>query len=240
MCKECSDIDGQKVGALVAWRPVDGGSEITTGRDIGDLSEDQLEYLVKWENTSYRHCDWMPGAWVHGFTATAMRQAFLRRNDSEFADEADESGKNLCLKYSTEDAVPESYITPDVILDIHMAPRSGANETKYRRMSVEEQKESDLSRIHHIIKIFVKFEGLGYEDAVWDTPPSPDNEAVWRAFYVAYQEYLNGKHFQYEALVLSGTASRLSGSWSSTQILRSASSPPDSDGVNLWNISWKG
>ena len=197
-CQECTRVDGQKVNTLVAWRPADGGDRISTSRDIGDFSEDQIEYLVRWENQSYRHCDWMPGAWVHGFTATAMRQAFLRRNDSEFADEEDESAKNRCLKYSTEEAIPEAYITPDVILDIHMAPRSGAQEAKYKQMSPAEKKESDLSRIHHVAKMYVKFEGLGYEDTVWDTPPSPDNEVIWRAFYGAYQEYLNGKHFESE------------------------------------------
>ncbi|KAH8881584.1 hypothetical protein GQ53DRAFT_735069 [Thozetella sp. PMI_491] len=198
-CKECNDVDSLKAQTFVAWRPINKADFDASKMVLGDLSEDQIEYLVKWEAKSYRHCTWMPGAWAYGYTAAVMRAAFLKRNDSEFTDEADESGRNLLLKFSSEEAIPESNITPDVILNVHIAARSGADEAKYKQMSLAEKRESDLSRIHHVTKIYVKFEGLGYEDVVWDEPPSPDSETVWSSFYLAYQEYLNGKHFHTES-----------------------------------------
>jgi superfamily II DNA or RNA helicase len=199
MCKECQDTWEDKVDKMVAWRPRDPNT-YKEGQTVTDFTEDNLEYLLKWENKSYNHCMWMPGAWVHGVVKPAMRQSFIKRTYGDGSDEAIDGGRHVdsLLRWSEKDAIHDSWITPDIILDVHYAPRSREDERKYRAKSAKDKFEDDLSRIFHVIKIYVKFEGLGYDDAVWDTPPPPDAGTLYDAFCEAYREYLNGRHFQSE------------------------------------------
>ncbi|KAK4144338.1 uncharacterized protein C8A04DRAFT_11575 [Dichotomopilus funicola] len=208
-CKECRDTEEEKADRIVAWRPVDSSQKSrdrAVGMSVTDFVEDELEYLVKWDKKSYGHCVWLPGAWVYGAVKPAMRVSFIKRTFGEGSDEGvtDENGEeqnrhvDSLLRWTTEEAVHESWVTADIILDVHCAPRTKENDKKHRAKPLRERFEDDLSRIHHVLKIFVKFEGLGYEDAVWDSPPSPDAGAMYDAFCAAYREYLNGKHFETE------------------------------------------
>ncbi|KAH6631102.1 hypothetical protein B0J18DRAFT_423137 [Chaetomium sp. MPI-SDFR-AT-0129] len=208
-CKECRDTEEEKADRIVAWRPVDSSQKSrdrAVGMSVTDFVEDELEYLVKWDKKSYGHCVWLPGAWVYGVVKPAMRVSFIKRTFGEGSDEGvtDENGEeqnrhvDSLLRWTTEEAVHESWVTADIILDVHCAPRTKENDKKHRAKPLRERFEDDLSRIHHVLKIFVKFEGLGYEDAVWDSPPSPDAGAMYDAFCAAYREYLNGKHFETE------------------------------------------
>ncbi|KAK4241599.1 PHD/FYVE-zinc-finger like domain-containing protein [Achaetomium macrosporum] len=199
MCKECQDTWEDKVDKMVAWRPLD-PKAYREGQSITDFSEDNLEYLLKFENKSYNHCVWMPGAWVFGVVKPTMRQSFIKRTFGDGSDEAIDGGRHVdsLLRWSEKEAIHDSWITPDIILDVHYAPRSREDEKKYRAKSATYKFEDDLSRIFHVIKIYVKFEGLGYDDAVWDTPPPPDAGPLYDAFCEAYREYLNGRHFQSE------------------------------------------
>ncbi len=196
-CKACQDTEEDKVDKIVAWRPLDKKS-YNEGQWITDFAEDDLEYLLKWEHKSYNHCVWMPGAWVHGAVGHTMRVAFIKRTFGEGSDEAVDGNQHAdsLLRWTEQEAIHDSWVTPDIILDVHCAPRSSAQEKKFRALSTREKFEDDLSRIFFVIKIYVKFEGLGYDDAVWDTPPAPDAGPIYDAFCEAYREYLNGKHFQ--------------------------------------------
>ena len=196
-CKDCQGTEDKRIGKLVAWRPVS-RSIYTKGQSITDFTEDQVEYLLKWENKSYHHCAWMPGAWVYGVIKPAMRKAFIRRTFGEMADEEelkDDAAKDSLLRWTEKEAIIDAWITPDIILDVHYAPASKANEQKYKQYSQKARYLHDLDRVLHVIKIYVKFEGLGYDDVVWDSPPDPESP-MYDAFLDAYQEYLNGKHFQ--------------------------------------------
>ena len=199
LCKDCQATDEDKIEKIVAWRPRDRAS-YTEGQPITDFGEDALEYLIKWEGKSYNHCVWMPGAWVYGVTKAIMRMTFVKRTlgdgDGDGAD--GERQTDSLLRWSEKDAIHDSWITPDIILDVQYAPRSREDEKKYRAKPPRDRFEDDLNRIFHVIKIFVKFEGLGYDDAVWDTPPPPDSGPLYDAYLDAYREYLNGKHFQPE------------------------------------------
>ncbi|KAL2157372.1 hypothetical protein VTH06DRAFT_6190 [Thermothelomyces fergusii] len=201
MCKACQDTEEDKVDKLVAWRPREPGL-YKEGRPITEYDEDEVEYLVKWADKSYNHCAWMPGAWVHGVVSAVMRQAFVKRTFGDGSDEALGSERqqhvDSLLRWTEKEAIDDSWITPDIILDVHYAPRTREAEKKYRAKPAGERLEDDLSRIHHVVKIYVKFEGLGYDDAVWDTPPAPDAGPVYDAFCEAYREFLNGRHFQSE------------------------------------------
>jgi superfamily II DNA or RNA helicase len=200
-CKGCQDTEEEKVDKIVAWRPVH-RSAYQEGKWITDFEEDDLEYLLKWENKSYNHCMWMPGAWVYGVTAASMRLSFVKRTFGEGSDEGVDGERqqhtDSLLRWTEKEAIHDVWVTPDIILDVHYAPRTQGDEKKYRAKSREDKFEDDLSRIFSVIKIYVKFEGLGYDDVVWDTPPDPDAGPMYDAFCEAYREYLNGRHFKSE------------------------------------------
>ncbi|KAJ4306151.1 hypothetical protein N0V88_000947 [Collariella sp. IMI 366227] len=198
-CKECQDTEEDKADKIVAWRPVDRKS-YTKGQWITDFDEDNLEYLVKWDGKSHSHCVWLPGAWVFGVLKGSMRLSFVKRTFGEGSEEAIDTERHhdTLLRWSEKEAIHESWVTPDIILDVHYVRRSPDQEKKYRAKSIKDKFEDDLVRIHHVIKIYVKFEGLGYDDVVWDTPPAPDAGPLYSAFEEAYREYLNGKHFRSE------------------------------------------
>ncbi|KAM0287466.1 hypothetical protein ACHAQH_000419 [Verticillium albo-atrum] len=176
-CEDCG-LRNDKIHALVAWRPtekierpIEGGEATKAEPTYDTLSEDNKEYLVKWADLSYFHCTWMPGAWVHGIAAGAMRNTFAKRN----------AEKGL-LKMDKQEAIPEEYLLADVVL--YAKPDN--------QMS---SKAAEMARIHKVNKIFVKFQGLGYDETVWDSPPTPESGRPYETFKEAYEEYLNGKYF---------------------------------------------
>lgn len=179
-CQECSNVPG-KVQGLVAWRHIDQASYIE-GKTADALCEDEKEYLIKWEGRSYFRCSWMPGPWVWGVTSVSMRKAFFRRDEKT----------NLLPKWTAEESIPEEWLRIDIVFDVdyddNYSPYSEA---------------SDKAHIDDIDQVLVKFQGLGYDEAVWEKPPSPDEPERWSAFVAAYNEYLSGKYFkQYPALVM--------------------------------------
>ncbi|KAI1085250.1 PHD/FYVE-zinc-finger like domain-containing protein [Whalleya microplaca] len=169
-CKDCLNAN-HGIHALVAWRPIDRNS-YRKGKKYEEFREDDIEYLVKWEGRSHFHDVWMPGAWVFGVTAPAMRTAFHKREGNQLP------------KMDTQLAVEEEWLLADVFLSV-----------KYRLGSRASTKAQDLARMDDIVSVFVKFQGLSYEEVVWDEPPPRDSGAPWDAFCAAYDEYLNGKYF---------------------------------------------
>ncbi|KAI0205923.1 PHD/FYVE-zinc-finger like domain-containing protein [Astrocystis sublimbata] len=169
-CKDCIDAR-HKLHTLVAWRPFD-PTVYLPGQTIQDYNEDDVEYLVKWAGRSHFHDTWMPGAWIHGVAPGAMRHAFHKRDASTYP------------KMDKAAAIDEEWLLADVLLNV-----------KYRTRADTSSKDEDLNRIDDITSIFVKFQGLSYEEVVWNEPPSRDSGAVWEAFNAAYDEYLNGKYF---------------------------------------------
>jgi chromodomain-helicase-DNA-binding protein 4 len=174
-CKHCLDMP-HKIDTLVAWRPTNRDAYIE-GQTTLDLVEDAKEYLVKYESQSYAHCEWKPGPWVYGVTNAIMRNAFPKRDD----------GANLLPKFDEKDAVPEEYLLADVVLDV-----------RFKGTFKFESKKADLDKVFMIDRALIKFEGLDYVDAVWDTPPDHDSGLRWDSFLSAYNEFLNGKHFKSE------------------------------------------
>ncbi|OLN85976.1 Chromatin remodeling factor mit1 [Colletotrichum chlorophyti] len=171
-CIDCGTVS-DKIQTLVAWRPAEKES-FKAGNTYSDFSEDDKEYLIKWQGLSYAHCTWMPGAWVFHIAAGAMRNSFAKRDADE----------NLALKFTTAEAVPEEYLLADVIFSVKLKTKGG-------RRSLED----DMDRIASVDKIYVKFQGLGYDETVWDSPPKPDSGNLYSAFKTAYYEYLTGKYF---------------------------------------------
>lgn len=172
-CNNCSSAES-KIHRLVAWRPY---TQQTPLPAYEDLNEDQREYLVKWHEASYAHCSWVSGSWLFGVAAGTMRTSFAKRADEQ----------NL-LKFSSEEAIPDEFITPDIIFDVKVDSSGSRSKSK----------EEDLANISHVKSILVKFHGLGYDDVVWDSPPSQDKPRLYSAFEEAYRGYIEGKYFRSE------------------------------------------
>ncbi|EHK96142.1 putative Chromatin remodeling factor mit1 [Glarea lozoyensis 74030] len=172
-CKECIDHPDKPAG-LVAWRLAD-REKYQPGDTYYDFTEDEKEYLVKWLDQSYFQCVWMPGSWVWGVTATVMRKAFANRDE----------GNNLTPKWTTEEAIPEEFFRMEIIFDVEY-------DSEFESGSEKSEKE----QISLVDRVLVKFSGLGYDDAVWETPPSPEDKERWSCFVAAYNEFVVGVHFR--------------------------------------------
>jgi chromodomain-helicase-DNA-binding protein 4 len=168
LCKECDETKDSKIGGIVAWRPSDVESYVP-GTPCEDLSEDDKQYLIKWENQSYFRAVWVSGAWTWGVAAHAMRKAFFKR----------EQGPQM----RTEDAIPEEYLRIDIVLDI-----------KYTSYVEVRSEEIDKARIKEVDKALIKYKGLGYEDAVWEQVPIPEDGDRWLDFVTAYNDWVAGRY----------------------------------------------
>lgn len=176
-CRECDNALA-KVKGLTAWRPIYRKSYVT-GTPANQVSEDDKEYLVRWENRSYFQCSWMPGAWVWGMTASTMRKAFLNRD----------GGVNMLPKWTVKEAIPEEWLRFDIVLDV-----------KYSDEYTPYSMASDKAHIDDIDQVLIKFQGLGYDEVVWEKPPSPDEPERWSHFVAAFSEYLVGIYFKQQPL----------------------------------------
>ena len=168
-CKECFTAPA-KVSGIIAWKPTD-EDNYDPAFAFDKIDEDEKAYLVKWDGMSYFRASWMPGAWVWGRTASMMRKAFAKRDDSQHP------------KMRTEDAIPEDYLRTDIVLDI-----------KFTSIVDIRTEEIDKARIREIDKALIKYKGLGYEDAVWEAPPSPEDGERWTDFVTAYNDWVLGRY----------------------------------------------
>jgi chromodomain-helicase-DNA-binding protein 4 len=166
-CKECFNAPRSGIDSLVAWRPSDMDAVIP-GATCEMIPEDDKEYLVKWKKLSYFQATWMPGAWVSGVAAPAMRRAFNKKEPSP--------------RMTTEEAIPEEWYRVDIVLDV-----------KYTSIVSKPDKEIALARVKDVSEAYVKYKGLGYEDVVWEKPPSPEDGERWNDFKVAYEDWVEGR-----------------------------------------------
>jgi hypothetical protein len=173
-CKDCQEVPG-KVQALVAWRPADRES-YENGKTVEMFREDEKEYLIKWQGKSYFKCTWMPGGWVWGVTSVATRNKFVRRDERA----------NALPKFTSEEAIRKEFLRMEIIFAV-----------KYNGYHAKSERR-DKSHITDVDEVLVKFQGLGYDETVWEKPPAPDDKELWDDFVEAYNEYLAGKYFKVE------------------------------------------
>ncbi|KAK3114879.1 hypothetical protein LTR53_006337 [Teratosphaeriaceae sp. CCFEE 6253] len=83
----------------------------------------------------------------------------------------------------TEDAIPEDYLRTDIVLDI-----------KFTSIVDIRAEEMDKARIREVDKALIKYRGLGYEDAVWEAPPAPEDGDRWSDFVMAYNDWVAGRY----------------------------------------------
>lgn len=169
-CKECIN-NTRKIQRLICWRPTNQNhTELLEVSLYTNSSDDDKEYLIKWADWSYASCSWMPGAWVFGTVAPQMRAAFAKR--------AMET--NLCI-FNEKDAIPKDFLQADIVLDVESVSDSSPDTS------------ADLSKVS---KLLIKFQGLGYDDVVWASPPDPNTGKIYTSFEDAYREYVNGQGFE--------------------------------------------
>jgi chromodomain-helicase-DNA-binding protein 4 len=169
-CNDCQRADDKTVASIAAWRPINVETYIP-GTVVESIGQDDIEYLVKWENFSYFQVTWMPGAWVWGAVANGTRSAFTKKNPH--------------MSLSTEVAIPEAFLRIDIVLDVH-----------YWNNTNSHTAEADRARIRDVDKAFVKYKGLGYEDAAWEYVPTPDNGERWTDFVTAYNDWVLSRYIQ--------------------------------------------
>lgn len=168
-CKDCLNMPA-KVSGLIAWKPTD--EDNYDDAMLYDLiSEDEKAYLVRWEGQSYFRACWMPGAWVWGITSPNMRKAFAKREEAQ----------RPIMR--TEEAIPEDYLRTDIVLDI-----------KFTSIVDIQTEDIDKARIREVDKALIKYKGLGYEDAVWEKPPTPEDGDRWTDFVTAYNDWVMGRY----------------------------------------------
>jgi chromodomain-helicase-DNA-binding protein 4 len=172
-CKDCVEFPDKPSG-LVAWRLAK-REDYKPGDNYYDFTEDEKEYLIKWFDQSYFQCVWMPGSWVWGVTATVMRKAFANRDE----------GNNLIPKWKNEEAIPEEFLRMEIVFDVEYESDFESGTEKFEK-----------EQINLVDRVLVKFSGLGYEDAVWESPPPYEDKERWRCFVAAYNEYVVGVHFK--------------------------------------------
>lgn len=168
-CKDCIEHNLQ-IDALVAWRPIDLDKYIP-GSTVDMIEESQKEYLVKWKAQSYFRTTWMPGSWLWGVANASMRGAFMRKPENQMP------------KMTTEDAIPEDWMRVDIVLDVI-----------YSSVVTNRTKEIDFARAKEVDSAYVKYKGLGYEDAIWEKPPSYEEGERWADFKSAYDDWVI-KHY---------------------------------------------
>ena len=156
-CKDCIENQHQ-IDALVAWRPFNMDAYIP-GTTVDMMQENEKEYLVKWRAQSYFRTNWMPGLWVWGIAAVHMRASFTKKPENQLP------------KMTTTDAIPEEYFRIDIVFDV-----------RYSSVVRNSTKEIDLARAREVDTAFVKYKGLGYEDAIWEKPLAFSDSERWKRF----------------------------------------------------------
>lgn len=168
-CKDCIEHNSQ-IDTLVAWRPSDLEKYIP-GSTLDMIEESQKEYLIKWKAQSHFRTIWMPGAWLWGVAAASMRAAFMKKPENQMP------------KMTTEDAIPEDWLRVDIVFDV-----------VYTSVVTNRTKEIDFARAKEVDSAYVKYKGLGYEDAIWEKPPSYEDKERWADFESAYDDWVT-KHY---------------------------------------------
>lgn len=168
-CEDCANMPGE-IESLVAWRPVD-LETFVPGYTSDMIEEIAKEYLIKWRKHSYFKTTWMPGPWVWSVTSGSMRKAFQR------------SPKNGRPRMTAEDAIPEEFLQVDIVLDV-----------RYSNIVSNRTYEIDIARSKEVEKMYVKYKGLPYEDAVWESIPSPRETDRWHSYQTAYEDWVLGHY----------------------------------------------
>lgn len=174
-CDQCVDYPA-KIHVIRAWRPSDPAvreKETPETLDVEDFNEDEREYLVKFTDTSYFRAEWLPAAWVWG-AHLLMRVGFVK--------------KGPMLAFTSEQAIPESYLRVEIVFNVRYSSI----------VPTGEDMEVDLRRIGEVTEALVKYQGLTYDDVVWEVPPQEEGDEVehkrYKDWKTAYENHVHGSY----------------------------------------------
>ncbi|KAI5851862.1 P-loop containing nucleoside triphosphate hydrolase protein [Tricharina praecox] len=165
-CLDCVRAPG-KIDKITAWRPIDPAAWDERALSLADFTEDEREYLVKFDGQSYFHVKWVPGPWLTG-AFPYRRLGFLKNNPYAIL--------------SQEKAIDESWLRVEIILRLEY--------TSY--VPVGKDVNVDLARVREVAKALIKYKGLGYDEVVWDSPPLESDGDRWADWKSAYYDYVHG------------------------------------------------
>ena len=168
-CKDCIENQSQ-IDTIVAWRPVNIDT-YQPGVSPEAIPELQKEYLVKWKAQSYLRTKWMPGDWVFGLATYQRISTFNKKPESRLP------------KLTTKDAIPEEFLRIDIVFDV-----------RYTSVVRNTTKEIDIARVKEVDMAFVKYKGLGFEDAIWEQPPKWTDTERFNDYKIAYEDYVLKLH----------------------------------------------
>lgn len=132
-CPECVSYD-RRMHSIITWRPVDKSVE----RADMIFENDDLkprEFLVRWQNTSYRHLSWVPEDWVQKIAPARWRK---------FCEVQLRQGYR-----PVEEIVPKQWLMIDRILEARNA---------------EDEVLDASAGIEEVASIYATFQGLDYDD----------------------------------------------------------------------------
>lgn len=130
----------------------------------------EAEYLVKFQEESFRHAQWVPHAWLFAKYRQRLRNFLVKGPLIDIqpertgeADEQEDHLDNFSLSPLPDamDRIPKEWLTPDRILETKYKPRGGwADVDSVNMKNLTTVPEESISRI---AKIYVKWQGLPYE-----------------------------------------------------------------------------
>lgn len=166
------------------------------------------EYLVKFKETSFRQATWVPHSWLFSAYRQRLRN-FLDKGPliDITPDNATRDGEDDVLDDHLEnfslvpmpdalDLIPREWLTPDRILDVRLSRKHGGGpdprvlNMKYR---ISDDPQETLSRVS---EMYVKWQGLPYDAATWETGIPRPGEPMYDQFVKAYGEYLKFRNVE--------------------------------------------
>ncbi|KAJ7673029.1 hypothetical protein DFH06DRAFT_51669 [Mycena polygramma] len=212
----CYDVD--KILAWRAYPPNAVQPSSKDNHPPNDKDPLNREYLVKWQDRSHRRLQWVPHMWFHvqQGTVTKLRN-FLRGQVTKAVFREDPSHAPAEQRDAME-AIPVAWKTPERVLRLLLwrhpsssPPGSRADSDRFATqraltqklgwnpsgeftMNLDEwekfkKRPFTLNDLDEVAWAYIKWEGLNYDQASWDSPPLPD-EPGYRAFQTALARFL--------------------------------------------------
>ncbi|KAJ7673066.1 SNF2 family N-terminal domain-containing protein [Mycena polygramma] len=212
----CYDVD--KILAWRAYPPNAVQPSSKDNHPPNDKDPLNREYLVKWQDRSHRRLQWVPHMWFHvqQGTVTKLRN-FLRGQVTKAVFREDPSHAPAEQRDAME-AIPVAWKTPERVLRLLLwrhpsssPPGSRADSDRFATqraltqklgwnpsgeftMNLDEwekfkKRTFTLNDLDEVAWAYIKWEGLNYDQASWDSPPLPD-EPGYRAFQTALARFL--------------------------------------------------
>ncbi|GAA5857411.1 hypothetical protein JCM8547_002265 [Rhodosporidiobolus lusitaniae] len=174
-------------------------------------------YLVKWQEMSYRHLEWVPHAWLaashsmrlSNFLQTGSKVSFepVKEDEAEDGEEdKDSDNEKDALAPLPDpnimDRLPKAWVTVDRVLDVwYRHPKKEDEELRYddyvRRYDLPEDVEEQLELV---TKAKLKWCDLAYRESTDETPPTEGEEGreeyveAYKAFLVACDPQMSVPH----------------------------------------------